>query len=119
MSHQTKVVLKSGLEIPQLAIGTSAFGGLFTAVSDHEVAQVVDTSIENGINFFDTAPHYGKGSAEKRLGKVIKSYPRESLVISSKVGRLLVSSKGGEDPGWENSDPSVERTFDYSAYGIE
>jgi len=119
MSHQSKVVLKSGLEIPQLAIGTSAFGGLFTAVSDREVAQVVDTSIENGINFFDTAPHYGKGSAEKRLGKVIKAYPRESLVISSKVGRLLVSSKGGEDPGWENSDPSVERTFDYSAYGIE
>ncbi len=119
MSHNTKVVLKSGLEIPQLAIGTSAFGGLFAAVSDSEVAQVVESSIEHGINFFDTAPHYGKGSAEKRLGKVIKAYPRESLVISSKVGRLLVKSNGGDDPGWENSDPQVERTFDYSAYGIE
>ena len=112
MSHNTKVVLKSGLEIPQLAIGTSAFGGLFAAVSDSEVAQVVESSIEHGINFFDTAPHYGKGSAEKRLGKVIKAYPRESLVISSKVGRLLVKSNGGDDPGWENSDPLVETLND-------
>ena len=119
MPHNTTVVLKSGLEIPQLSIGTSAFGGLFSAVSDEEVEQVVATSIEHGINFFDTAPHYGKGSAEKRLGKVIAPYPRQSLVISSKVGRLLVSSKGGDDPGWENSDPLVERTFDYSAYGVE
>jgi len=65
MPHNTTVVLKSGLEIPQLSIGTSAFGGLFSAVSDEEVEQVVATSIEHGINFFDTAPHYGKGSAEK------------------------------------------------------
>jgi D-threo-aldose 1-dehydrogenase len=119
MAHNTKVTLKSGLQIPEFGIGTSPFGGLFASVSESAVADVISTSMEMGLNYFDTAPHYGMGSAEVRLGRNINHLPRSSFIVSTKVGRLIVPSEKADDPGWENSTTSVERVFDFSAAGIE
>ena len=63
MAHNTLVTLKSGLEIPEFGIGTSPFGGLFASVSESAVQEVISTSMALGLNYFDTAPHYGMGSA--------------------------------------------------------
>ena len=111
--------MKSGLQIPEFGIGTSPFGGLFASVSESAVADVISTSMEMGLNYFDTAPHYGMGSAEVRLGRNINHLPRSSFVVSTKVGRLIVPSEKADDPGWENSTAAVERIFDFSAAGIE
>ena len=119
MAHNTQVTLKSGLQIPEFGIGTSPFGGLFASVSESSVADVISTSMEMGLNYFDTAPHYGMGSAEVRLGRNINHLPRSSFVVSTKVGRLIVPSEKADDPGWENSTAAVERIFDFSAAGIE
>ena len=119
MAHNTVVTLKSGLQIPEFGIGTSPFGGLFASVSESSVADVISTSMEMGLNYFDTAPHYGMGSAEVRLGRNINHLPRSSFVVSTKVGRLIVPSEKADDPGWENSTAAVERIFDFSAAGIE
>lgn len=119
MAHNTKVTLKSGLQIPEFGIGTSPFGGLFASVSEAAVADVISTSMEMGLNYFDTAPHYGMGSAEVRLGRNINHLPRSSFIVSTKVGRLIVPSEKADDPGWENSTAAVERIFDFSAAGIE
>ena len=119
MAHNTQVTLKSGLQIPEFGIGTSPFGGLFASVSESAVADVISTSMELGLNYFDTAPHYGMGSAEVRLGRNINHLPRSSFVVSTKVGRLIVPSEKADDPGWENSTTAVERIFDFSAAGIE
>ena len=119
MAHNTQVTLKSGLQIPEFGIGTSPFGGLFASVSESAVADVISTSMELGLNYFDTAPHYGMGSAEVRLGRNINHLPRSSFVVSTKVGRLIVPSEKADDPGWENSTAAVERIFDFSAAGIE
>jgi len=119
MAHNTVVTLKSGLQIPEFGIGTSAFGGLFASVSESAVQEVISTSMQLGLNYFDTAPHYGMGSAEARLGRHINHLPRSSFKVSTKVGRLIVPSERLDDPGWENSTPSVERIFDFSAGGIE
>ena len=119
MAHNTVVTLKSGLQIPEFGIGTSPFGGLFASVSQSAVADVISTSMEMGLNYFDTAPHYGMGSAEVRLGRNINHLPRSSFIVSTKVGRLIVPSEKAEDPGWENSTAAVERIFDFSAAGIE
>ena len=119
MAHNTLVTLKSGLQIPEFGIGTSPFGGLFASVSESAVADVISTSMEMGLNYFDTAPHYGMGSAEVRLGRNINHLPRSSFVVSTKVGRLIVPSEKADDPGWENSTAAVERIFDFSAAGIE
>ena len=119
MAHNTQVTLKSGLQIPEFGIGTSPFGGLFASVSESAVADVISTSMDMGLNYFDTAPHYGMGSAEVRLGRNINHLPRSSFVVSTKVGRLIVPSEKADDPGWENSTAAVERIFDFSAAGIE
>ena len=119
MAHNTQVTLKSGLQIPEFGIGTSPFGGLFASVSESSVADVISTSMEMGLNYFDTAPHYGMGSAEVRLGRHINHLPRSSFIVSTKVGRLIVPSEKADDPGWENSTAAVERIFDFSAAGIE
>jgi D-threo-aldose 1-dehydrogenase len=119
MAHNTQVTLKSGLQIPEFGIGTSPFGGLFASVSESAVADVISTSMELGLNYFDTAPHYGMGSAEVRLGRNINHLPRSSFAVSTKVGRLIVPSEKADDPGWENSTAAVERIFDFSAAGIE
>ncbi len=119
MAHNTVVTLKSGLQIPEFGIGTSPFGGLFASVSQSAVADVISTSMEMGLNYFDTAPHYGMGSAEVRLGRNINHLPRSSFIVSTKVGRLIVPSEKADDPGWENSTAAVERIFDFSAAGIE
>jgi D-threo-aldose 1-dehydrogenase len=119
MAHNTVVTLKSGLQIPEFGIGTSAFGGLFASVSESAVQEVISTSMQLGLNYFDTAPHYGMGSAEVRLSRNTDHLPRNSFLVSTKVGRLIVPSERLDDPGWENSTPSVERIFDFSASGIE
>jgi D-threo-aldose 1-dehydrogenase len=75
--------------------------------------------MQMGLNYFDTAPHYGMGSAEVRLGRNIDHLPRNSFTVSTKVGRLIVPSEKTDDPGWENSTAAVERIFDFSAAGIE
>jgi D-threo-aldose 1-dehydrogenase len=88
-------------------------------MSDGDAVDVVQSAFAHGINYFDTAPHYGKGSSERRLGALLKTYPRNSFVLSSKIGRLLVPTTDGADPDFLDADPSVERKFDYSAQGVE
>ena len=58
------------------------------AVSDAEAERMIRTALDHGINFFDTAPNYGMGTSEERLGKVFKSLDRSKVVINSKFGRL-------------------------------
>jgi D-threo-aldose 1-dehydrogenase len=119
MAHNTKVEIAPGVKISTMGIGAATFGGLFTSMSDSDAVDVVQSAFAHGINYFDTAPHYGKGSSERRLGALLKTYPRNSFVLSSKIGRLLVPTSHGADPDFLDADPSVERKFDYSAQGVE
>lgn len=73
----------------RLGVGTAQFGNMGKTVSDEDCAAAVETAWENGLRFFDTAPHYGLGLSEKRLGQALAGKPREDYVISTKVGRLL------------------------------
>lgn len=119
MAHNTKVEIAPGVEISTMGIGAATFGGLFTSMSDSDAVDVVQSAFAHGINYFDTAPHYGKGTSERRLGALLKRYPRNSFVLSSKIGRLLVPTTDVADPDFLDADPSVERKFDYSAQGVE
>ena len=119
MAHNTKVEIAPGVEISTMGIGAATFGGLFTSMSDSDAVDVVKSAFAHGINYFDTAPHYGKGTSERRLGALLNAYPRNSYILSSKIGRLLVPTTQGADPDFADADPSVERKFDYSAQGVE
>ena len=73
----------------RLGLGGAPLGTLFAAVSDGEARALVDAAWADGCRTFDTAPHYGHGLSERRLGDALRGHPRGSYVLSSKVGRLL------------------------------
>ena len=93
----------------RLGLGTAPLGGLYDSVDDETAHAVVERAWELGIRYFDTAPYYGSGSAERRLGAVLCDRPRDEFVLSTKVGRRL---RPGESD-WRNAPP-LQAYFDFS-----
>ena len=77
------------LDLPRLGYGAANVGNLFRALSDEEAWDVLEAAWASGVRYFDTAPHYGLGLSERRLGEFLRTKPRDEFVISTKVGRLL------------------------------
>lgn len=102
-----------------LVAGCAAFGGLYAACSEVNAHLTLATAWEQGLRAFDTAPHYGRGLSEERVGAFLAGRPRDEFVLSTKVGRLLV-----DDPSVSTEDgmffdtPLRRRVFDYSADGV-
>src|ERR1700730_16328595 len=80
-----------------LGFGTAPLGNMFRDIPDHEGAATVDAAWEHGTRFFDTAPMYGAGLAEIRLGKYLAQHDRGDYVLSTKVGRLVLDEIDTED----------------------
>ncbi|MET7743713.1 aldo/keto reductase [Streptomyces sp. NPDC005385] len=79
-----------------LGFGTAPLGNMFRAIPDEEAAATVEAAWDQGIRYFDTAPFYGAGLSEIRLGEVLARHPREDFVLSTKVGRVILDET--EDP---------------------
>jgi len=115
---------RSPVFVTEYSLGTAPIGNLFTEVTENDARAVVDAAWEGGIRTFDTAPHYGLGLSERRLGDALRPRPREEYVISTKVGRLLrpASPPHGLDDGLDTEGFVVPadhtREFDYSADGV-
>jgi D-threo-aldose 1-dehydrogenase len=114
---------KSTLSVTRLGIGTVPIGGMFEAVDDDTAAATLRRSYELGARYFDTAPLYGNGVAERRLGQFIRTVPREDVVVATKVGRLLRDTPP-EDPRRLSiglspfkGAPPLFPTFDFSYDG--
>lgn len=118
-AHAAQLKLNTGTSISRLGLGAAALGGLYSTVSETDAESVVRTALDCGITYIDTAPHYGKGTSERRLGRYLQGVPRSNYVLSTKVGRLLVPTTDGHDEYFADADESVERVFDFSASGIE
>ncbi|RKT89002.1 D-threo-aldose 1-dehydrogenase [Saccharopolyspora antimicrobica] len=80
----------------ELGFGTAPLGNMFRAIPDEEAAATVEAAWNNGIRYFDTAPFYGAGLAEIRLGEVLADHPRDDYALSTKVGRIILDEI--EDP---------------------
>ncbi|WP_413099578.1 aldo/keto reductase [Streptomyces sp. Inha503] len=80
----------------RLGLGTAPLGSMFRDVSDEEAAATVDAAWDHGIRYYDTAPFYGAGLAEIRLGDALAGRPRDGYVLSTKVGRVILDEV--EDP---------------------
>ncbi|MGO4591146.1 aldo/keto reductase [Paenarthrobacter sp. 2TAF44] len=83
------------LNLGRLGFGAAGIGNLYKAIPDGEAMATVLAAWDAGFRYFDTAPHYGLGLSEQRLGAVLRDKPREEFVISTKVGRLLEANTGG------------------------
>jgi D-threo-aldose 1-dehydrogenase len=113
----------------RLGFGGANIGNLFAAMSDEQARAVLEAAWDAGIRYFDTAPHYGLGLSERRLGAFLATRPRDEFVVSTKVGRRLVPSPETSDeldeeggfvvPAdhrrvWDPSPDGVRRSLDES-----
>jgi D-threo-aldose 1-dehydrogenase len=111
---------RSAVEITRLGLGSAPLGGLFEPVSDADAEATVERAWALGIRYFDTAPLYGYGLAEQRLGRFLRTQPRDSFVLSTKVGRLLRRIRG-DNPRpdrFYKGTPPERAVFDFSYDGV-
>ncbi|HMJ40341.1 MAG TPA: aldo/keto reductase [Verrucomicrobiae bacterium] len=108
---------RTPLEVTRLGFGTAPLGGLFQALADDEAHRVVEAAWSAGIRSFDTAPQYGNGLAEQRLGAVLGSKPRHEFVLATKVGRLLRAGAPPQGDGFPGAPPQ-NPVFDFSYDGV-
>ena len=103
----------SGVEVTRLGFGAAPIGNLFTRVAEEEASSAVDAAWDAGVRFFDTAPLYGHGLSEQRLGAALRAHPRDDYVLATKVGRLLTPEVVNDDDGFVDTPP-VGWAYDFS-----
>ncbi len=104
--------------VREIGLGTAPLGNLYHAISSEQADATVASAWAAGIRLFDTAPHYGQGLSERRLGDALRDRPRDDYRLSTKAGRLLVpAGHAGERHGFRSPMPFDFR-YDYSYDGI-
>ncbi|MGH9298325.1 MAG: aldo/keto reductase [Acidimicrobiales bacterium] len=111
------------LTVTRLGFGSAPIGGLYQAVTDEQALAAVDAAWQSGIRFFDTAPLYGMGDSEARVGRALKAHSHGDYVLATKVGRLLrrtdvddpTQLQGGEST-WKGV-PDLSTVYDFSYEG--
>ncbi|MEU4700361.1 aldo/keto reductase [Nonomuraea dietziae] len=104
------------LALPALGFGGAPIGNLFSPVSDQEAFDAVEAAWQAGVRLFDTAPHYGLGLSERRLGSALAG--RSGYVLSTKVGRVLERGEPAPDTEGFAVTTDLHRTWDFSASGV-
>jgi D-threo-aldose 1-dehydrogenase len=99
-----KQVGKTSLKVPLIGFGSAPIANMYSEIPDKEATETIQYAIESGINFIDTAPHYGSGLAERRIGLALSGIDRERYIIETKIGRLITSDG--------------DRVYDYSRDGV-
>ncbi|WP_028060435.1 aldo/keto reductase [Candidatus Solirubrobacter pratensis] len=115
----TRALGRGGLSVGPLSLGTAPIGNLGREVGEDEWRGALTAAWESGVRYFDTAPHYGLGLAEERLAEGLAGRPRDELIVSTKVGRLLAPSASDvlDDEGFAVPATHV-RVRDYSRDGV-
>lgn len=105
--------------LPELGFGAAAMGNLYAAMDDAQAEATLDAALAAGFHYFDTAPHYGRGLSERRLGDALRG--RQDVIVSTKVGRLMepdaTITDDRERDGFHTAMPFRAR-YDYTHDGI-
>jgi D-threo-aldose 1-dehydrogenase len=105
---------RRGPAVTGLGLGTAPIGNMFTGVTDEDASATVDAAWEGGIRYFDTAPLYGHGASERRLGRALRGRPRAEYVLATKVGRVLEPAGAERAQTIFTDVGDLEPRFDYS-----
>lgn len=106
------------VSLGRMGLGTAPLGNLYAPLSDAEAVETVRRALTLGVRYIDTAPHYGNGLAEHRIGEALRGVDRESVVISTKVGRILSADPAApRDQHGFVDVPPFRQHFDYSHDG--
>ena len=118
----TRKLPRRPVRLTRVGLGASQFGNLHREATDAELAGALEAAWEGGIRYFDTAPHYGLGLSERRLGALLTQLPRDQFVVSTKVGRRLVPSPDtahlSDTAGGFDVPADMRREWDFSAAGM-
>jgi D-threo-aldose 1-dehydrogenase len=116
----TRRLGKTELRIPQFGFGGAPLGDLFTRVSETDAEATLQAAWDAGVRYYDTAPWYGRGQSEHRLGRFLYRQPRKDLVLSTKVGRVLHAPRDPErfETGMWSGGLHFEHRWDYGYDGI-
>ena len=95
-ARQLRQIGKTSLYVTQLGLGGTTLGNIYSAVEEQAELDTIDAAYQSGMRYFDTAPLYGYGLSELRLGKGLARYPRDQVVVSTKVGWALVPLEPGQ-----------------------
>ena len=120
MQAETRTIPDTAVQLPVLGFGGAPIGNLYRQVPEQEALDAVTSAWEGGVRYFDTAPHYGLGLSERRLGAALAGLDRDSYVLSTKIGRLLrpnPSPQGTDTEGFDVPD-ELHRVRDYSRDGV-
>ncbi len=112
---ETVRIGKTGVSVTRLGLGCAPLGGLYAAVSDEQARATVEQAWQLGVRTFDTAPLYGSGLSEERVGAALSSRVPDEFTLSTKVGRLLEAG-GSADPIFEGASAAAP-VFDFSYDG--
>lgn len=110
----TRTLPNGRLQLPAFGLGGAALGGLFAPVDGDDAEATLAAAWAAGVRYFDTAPYYGHTRSERRLGVFLSEQPRDSFVVSTKVGRLMVPDARAAESGQGWAGPLPFRPhFDY------
>jgi len=111
---------RTKLKVTVLGLGTATLGNLYAPVTDADAHDTVKTAFDAGVRFVDTAPFYGHGWSEHRVGEALRGYKRDDIVLSTKIGRLLKPKDPakGIDGGVFAAVLPFDPVFDYSYDGV-
>lgn len=107
---------RSGIYLSAIGLGGAPMGNLFRPVAEADARAAVDAAWDAGLRYFDSAPLYGHGLGERRMGAALRSRPRDQFVVSTKVGRLLVPDANAKGGAYVQVPP-LRPVFDYSRDG--
>ena len=89
----TRPIGRTSLRVSELGFGGNALGNLYSVIDEAAARDTVLAAHQSGVTYFDTAPMYGHGLSERRIGDVLRALPRDQIVLSTKVGRLLTRGR--------------------------
>ena len=117
---ETRKIGKSDAVVTKLGLGGAPFGDLFHLLNDEQVENTLQAGWDAGVRYYDTAPYYGYGKSEHRVGHFLRKQPRQDFVISTKIGRVLKAAREPEkfvSEFWAGGMP-FDVEVDYSYDGI-
>ncbi|MFI7426803.1 aldo/keto reductase [Micromonospora sp. NPDC049836] len=119
--RQVALPRRPKVAVSTLSFGAAQAGNLYSARSEEDIAAAIDAAWDAGMRYFDTAPHYGLGLSERRLGAALRRRPRDEYVVSTKVGRLLTPSPHTahlRDTEGFDVPADLRRVWDFSRDGV-